>query len=634
MKNMFVVATVCVLGMAIQSGLAAPKPSKPAPKPAIDPARAAEIADMLAPAPSGLGRPITDRAHWDALARDKRLDGIVPLASRWLKEPLPAFPAERYLDYTRDGNRTRYQRAEGDRRGRLDRLVLAECMENKGRFLKDIHELIDSLCAEPTWVLPAHDGRLDNFKGKSISIDLWSSAMAWKLAEADYLLGPKLQDATRRTLRSAVERFVFEPFRQTLDGKARAAYWLNADHNWNAVCLANVIGAALTLSADRNDRARFVAAAEHYTLRFLSGFTPDGYCSEGVGYWNYGFGHYVLLSQTVRRATGGKLDLLARPQVRAPALFGHGIQIVPGLCPAFADCSVRSLPDAEILRHVSLRLGLGLVENETDLCVYDHSLIDPAMRIPLSDRKAASAPPAELGLRTWFGDIGVLIGRPAKGSTCRMAVALKGGHNAEHHNHNDVGSYVVAIDDRAVLLDPGAEEYTARTFSSRRYESKLLNSYGHPVPVVAGKLQTPGSKSRANLVRHDFTDAADTLVFDIASAYDVKELQSLTRTFGYARGGSGRLTVKDEVKFSSPQAFETALITRGTLKQLAPNRLRIEDEGKALMVEIDAGGKAFTVATDEIVEKASVRPTRIAITLAKPAAEATITVTIVPESAK
>jgi len=32
----------------------------------------------------------------------------------------------------------------------------------------------------------------------------------------------------------------------------------------------------------------FAAAAEKYVENFLAGFTPDGYCSEGLGYWNYG----------------------------------------------------------------------------------------------------------------------------------------------------------------------------------------------------------------------------------------------------------------------------------------------------------------------------------------------------------
>ncbi|MDB6028847.1 MAG: hypothetical protein JWM68_5070, partial [Verrucomicrobiales bacterium] len=52
-----------------------------------------------------------------------------------------------------------------------------------------------------------------------------------------------------------------------------------------------------------------------------------------------------------------------------------------------------------------------------------------------------------------------------------------------------------------VLVDPGSEVYTGRTFSSNRYESDVLNSFGHDVPVVAGKLQSAGAKHRAIVLR-------------------------------------------------------------------------------------------------------------------------------------
>ena len=51
---------------------------------------------------------------------------------------------------------------------------------------------------------------------------------------------------------------------------------------------------------------------------------------------------------------------------------------------------------------------------------------------------------------------------------------MKGGHNAENHNHNDVGSFVVALGRATPLVDPGSEVYTARTFSPRRYDSNVL----------------------------------------------------------------------------------------------------------------------------------------------------------------
>ena len=59
-------------------------------------------------------------------------------------------------------------------------------------------------------------------------------------------------------------------------------------------------------------------------MNFLKGFTPDGYCGEGTGYWNYGFGHYVFLAEEIRLATGGQIDLLARKEAWRRPRSGRG----------------------------------------------------------------------------------------------------------------------------------------------------------------------------------------------------------------------------------------------------------------------------------------------------------------------
>ncbi len=82
-------------------------------------------------------------------------------------------------------------------------------------------------------------------------------------------------------------------------------------------------------------------------------------------------------------------------------------------------------------------------------------------------------------LRSYFNDAGVLVMRstqPERG----IAAAVKGGHNAEMHNHNDVGSYTITCDGRPVMIDPGLEIYHLRTFSDRRYESKILSFVWSP----------------------------------------------------------------------------------------------------------------------------------------------------------
>lgn len=54
---------------------------------------------------------------------------------------------------------------------------------------------------------------------------------------------------------------------------------------------------------------------------FLSGYPADGACTEGYGYWQYGFGFYVYFADLLKTRTGGALDLLAEPKIRQIAMF-------------------------------------------------------------------------------------------------------------------------------------------------------------------------------------------------------------------------------------------------------------------------------------------------------------------------
>jgi hypothetical protein len=249
---------------------------------------------------------------------------------------------------------------------------------------------------------------------------------------------------------------------------------------------------------------------------------------------------------------------------------------------------------------------------------------------PLPTLPAPAAEPAS-PLRAWFPDGGVLICRPAPKSA-EFAVALKGGHNAEHHNHNDVGTFMVVSGRAMVLCDPGAEVYTARTFSARRYDSDVLNSFGHPVPLIAGQLQRPGIEARGKLLRTDFTDTRDTIAFDIRSAYAVPSLTRLERTFTYQRQPVPSLTVEDRAEFDSPQTFETALLTWGRLRRVSDRELVIADEGGAVRVKIETGGEAFELKSKRLEADVHTpkHADRIGIALSVPVKAARVTLVITP----
>ena len=600
-------------------------------------AEAPSIASLLPAKPAGLGRPASDRAAWKALAKTAGYRDAVDGAAKILGAKLPEQSDDLYLDFSRTGNRTRWQRVAGRRRGRIRLLTIAECVENHGRFITDLEKIIAALCSEPTWVYPAHDRSLANFKGRTIDIDLASSYVGWEMATAAYLLGDKLSVKTRKLIDQNLRKRIFDPYMAMVSGKREANWWMSTTNNWNAVCLAGVTGAALATIESRPERAKYVSAAMKYSKSFLRGFTSDGYCSEGLGYWSYGFGHYVLLAETIWQATGGRIDMMDAKNVRAPAMFPQRIEIINGVSPAFADCSVNARAPREIVHFLSRRYSLGADPAD------DRAMISPAGRLAQAmirsfpnsttaiPRGKASAGP---GIRTWFDKAGVLICRPKPKSKCLIGVALKGGHNGEHHNHNDVGSYVVVAGKTPVLVDPGAEVYTARTFSSKRYVSGVLNSLGHPVPRIAGKLQQSGSGAKGVVVKTKFTDDADTLVLDIRSAYAkrVPQLTKLNRTFVYSRAAAGSLTVRDDAAFSKPTSFETAMITLGKWERSGRNAIIVSDGGQSLRVEIDTGGVAFDIKSEQIKEDVRTKtlPTRIGIALKAPVTEATVTLKITP----
>ena len=602
----------------------------------IDQNRIKSIAALLPEKPAGFGVPITDRNAWDKLAQNASFKKTILEAENLAAEPIPDQPDDLYLDFSRTGNRTRWQEVSGRRRGRIPTLVLAECLENKGRFLTAFEGLVRALCAERTWVMPAHDAKLANFNGTGVDIDLGSSALAWSLATADYLLADKLSPEIRRLIRSNLNRRIFEPYQDMALGKREKNWWMTGTNNWNAVCLAGVTGSALAVIESPQSRAFFIAATEDYSKHFLEGFTDDGYCSEGLGYWNYGFGYYIMLSEMIYQATTGKVDLLKSPKVKQAAAFGGNIEIINGVYPAFADCSINARPSSRLMCFVSRRFGFGLRSwEQTDPVSPGGSLYESMMySFPNSDSHAAGTQNVLQvpGIRFWFDQAGILICRPGPKSASRLGAALKGGHNQEHHNHNDVGSFVAVLGDKPMLLDPGAEIYTARRFSSRRYESNVVNSFGHPVPVVAGQLQQTGIQARGRLVHHDFTDSADTLTLDISSAYNVPDLKKLERKFIYSRVGSGSLKVTDEVVFSRPCDFGTALITFSQWKQMSPSLLMIGDEQESLRVEIEVAGADFEIRPETIQENLSTRkqPTRLGINLTRPVPNALVSITIIP----
>ncbi len=630
LRHLAIVLVLNLFCAVCPPGHAAPEPMKPF---------------SLPLRPRGLGPNIDDRAAWNRVAKWPLFQTTLAQAEAMLLLPVPVVSDDDYLEYSRTGARTRHTLSRNARSLRLQTLTLAECLENRGRFLAAIEEVLQTTLAEKTWVDNAHDSKLANFKGRNVEIDLEVAKTALATATAYALLGERLSPATRSLVLRELERRVFAPYRAMLDGSAPAK-WLGDRMNWNAICLAGVTGAALAVLPSPEERTVFVKAALKYNSNYLAGFDGQGYSSEGLGYWNYGFEHYLLLARMLFEATGGQIDLFAQPKVRQIALFLARFELSAGVYPAFADSHADEAPHPWILNMVAHKYSLPRPDWKQALAplpeapFYGEFLYEPVgfAFADLSPIAGSSAP--EPRDRSWFARAGVLVCRRTldgdKGGP--FAVALKGGRDVGSHSHRDVGTFVVAVGQSALLLDVGREIYTARSFSGQRYQSAANNSFGHSVPRVAGELQSgePKPADARWFEPPSFTPEADTFALDLKPFYAVPSLQNLRRIFRFERAGAAALTVRDEFTFDSPQTFETALLTFSSWKQAAPGRLLVGDGRDAVQIEIEAQGGTIEVNAEAIKENFHNKkhPVRLGLRFTQPLQQGAIQFKITPLAPK
>ena len=495
MKKLLITMLLCACALAEASASGKKTGSREKrPVPSRSKARIAEIASYLPEEPSAPADHIKNRRSWGKLAELESAATCIKKAESILRRAMPECPDEMYLEFSKTGNRHDYEVPYFRRISNAMTLTIAECLENKGRFVPKLCEYLETICGERSWVMPAHDVGLATFDGKFYRVDLGASHRARACAWIVSVMQGVIPGTLSYKVKAELERRIFAPYRDCWDRKGGFAPlgWFAGAANWTAVCHCEVVCAALAVIDDRMDRAAFVETAERFLPFYIAGFPADGYCSEGMGYWNYGWGHYLQIALAVKQATGGKVDFFSDPKTRTIMKFGTGMQLVEGRAPDFADGGGRVSDAALLLGQLQWPdLPLNRSALEKDLLFGGPTVFFLRAFGQLEGVPQGQVEPLPMRTAYPFGQVWVMRPDPRSEGT-PFCVGIKGGHNAEFHNHNDVGSYAVMFGGVMMSGDPGGTRYTGLTFSAKRYTIPLLSSYGHPVPVLNGCYQEPG----------------------------------------------------------------------------------------------------------------------------------------------
>ncbi len=558
---------------------------------------AAPFSTALVRLPAALGAfspgPVfEDRAAWDALPEAVR-HALVARGEAMQARPWPQLLASDYRAYVREGDRARFEALYFDRRRQLAALVLAECVEGLGRFLDAVIDGMMLLCEESGWQLPAHNShvrggpRLPLPDNERPVIDLFAAETGALLAVAGHLLAGPLDAADPAILRRVdreIERRIVTPY---LD----VHFWWMGDgdepmNNWTAWCTQNVLLTVFSRPHGEGTRRRVVEQAARSLDAFWKDYGEDGACAEGALYWRHAalclHGALDILSSV---APGAFAPLWHLPKLKAMAEFLADMQVEGPHYFNFGDASARLEPCGAREWRFGQAVGSPFLERfaASDAARAasferpDEINLWYRLREALDHEALTAAAKGEPPRRDrHYPSIGLTVARDA-----RFALAVKGGHNGDSHNHNDVGSVTLWRGGAPVLIDLGVETYTAKTFSPRRYEIWTMQSAWHNLPSFEGAMQADGVAFGTS--EHEvLLGERETLIdMEIAGAYPPSAgLRFYRRSVRFSKGGA----VEIEDRWQGERAGELSLLF-AEAPQLEPGTIMLPVSGARIVVE-------------------------------------------------
>ena len=418
---------------------------------------------------------------------------------------LEDFPDEIRNEFLLNGNRAEFEKLYFKRRDYLSATAILALFDN--RYIAELEKIMVAICREKSWMLPAHIIHGDDF------VDLFISETAFVLAEISAVFGDKLSDKVKDKIKSEIQNQLIEKY------ISQTFWWEKCDMNWAAVCGAYVGGTLYYLFPDKFNK--YKQRIKNTLNCYIKGFTDDGFCLEGPLYWQYGFFSFCVFADLLYKQSDGKDDLFADKKVRNISAYGSHCILKGDSALSFSDADISFRPDYALMHFLHQKLPESVSLPNTDkLCFYDantkwmnyyRALIwhNSASEVSESECNEIYSPKANQ----------LIINQKA------YSFAIKGGHNNEPHNHNDLGSFIYADKDGQVFCDLGAGRYTKDYFdNSKRYNIFCNSSLSHNTAIIDSKAQLFGENYSAPLLYKN-----SVAVCDLTEAYSCDALISYER---------------------------------------------------------------------------------------------------------
>lgn len=423
-----------------------------------------------------------------------------------------------FIKFKRDGSRLDYEKNYFNLRNKLHTLlILSLIYPEEEKYISELEDVIWNICDEFTWIIPAHSDDDVTVDALSHKIDLFAALTGTAFAIVKNLVGHRLDALVVERMEKEVEERIINAFINT------RSWWEGVTNNWAAVCGGNTAITFMTFAPQKylEQKSRFDKIIDN----FLSGYGDDGICTEGITYWNFGFGNFVFYAQNLLEFTDGRENLFKSEKVRQIARFCEAatlnnttISFSDGRKNGYYAVSVMHLLKSIYKDEINLpspeRIDIYGSTRTPEYLTYAFIYYNPQYK---NNR-------GNISTSRFYPDAQWYVKKMPE-----YAFAVKAGHNNEHHNHNDVGGFILEVDSYHIVSDLGAGLYTKEYFhGDHMYDIFCKSSLGHSVPIINGKVQGAGEEFSGKM-----TMDGDRVIIRMEDAYPAEELKSLERSFEF-----------------------------------------------------------------------------------------------------
>ena len=561
--------------------------------------------------------------YWRKEVPVQMRNDYIRLGNLYLGKPWNAIPNSLFAEFRTNGNRTRYEAASFGIRKQFACLVMAEIMQGRGRFLpsirKGLHYFMEK---EPWWGIPAHYPK-DHPERDLQPVDLFNAETADMLAWTLYMLGDEIDKKEKGltdSVKNEIERRFLNPTLYNKQG------WKNNANNWNTWITANWLQTVLICEQDEKKRDEAFRGVQQCLRTFLKGYPDDGGCEEGVSYWDCAgasFFESLFFMQFAPKQAMLQLNDAQQKKVEAMGKFITTMYIDDLTFVNFSDAQAKNTPNINILfpygeylkdnqmMQLAAYVGKKYQYQQKPSTLFLQSGNYPKlgrelMLLSMLDKFSATQAVQPKTEDAFLANSQIMVA-----SNKEWFVAAKGGNNAESHNHNDIGNFIVYHNNQPVVIDLGRDTYTSKSFSNQRFELMNCRSAYHNVPIINGLEQKDGKKYRADKVSHIGNEDVSSLTLNIEKAYqEGAHVDSWKRTIALDREYNW-IEVTEQYKLDSleiekdrlnGQVFDNQIVLMSYGKPVVQKPGRILLQNGSVRLEYDAQYLSASVEKVQMVD--------------------------------